>query len=141
MKNLLIRIPFLILLVIGTLSLLEVIPGYGWLIASVALFLVTLLLAVVLRFQFVKFTETESRLEFRYHAIHPFASSYKMILVEKNRLSGFKVAVNFSGYIKDIFLEEIIDGQLATYPAINLSLFSEAEITTLTETLKKYIRS
>ncbi len=134
-KTLFIRLPFLLLLITGVASLFDWIP-YGWLIGSVVLFLLSFLAVVLIRYQYVRINEHENHWEIRYYELHPLATGFRMIRIEKQSLEGTSLRKSLMGLRHELLIfEETMEGS-ACYPPLNVNLFTSEELKQILDHLK-----
>ncbi len=132
----LIRMPLLVFLVLLVLTLMEVLPSAIWLIISAGLFILTLLIVLIGRLHYVKFSFSKEEIIVRFFHLFPLITDYQEILITRSDDPQFAVKYSLYGLIPLLSITIHTSQGEAVYPPIPLSLLSKKELQQLLEELK-----
>jgi hypothetical protein len=129
----LINLPVITLLVSGILAIfliihtwLPVIIGGLWVIAGWAI-------TVILRLTFVRIVLDADKIRILFYPVRIMRGNYKKFEIHRNLYDGAQIDRKMSGLIRNLVLYEKSSQGRATYPPVNLSLFSKKDQEKLVE--------
>jgi|GEM_PF-245852 len=120
----LINLPVIMLLVSGILAIfliihtwLPVIIGGAWVIAG-------WLISLTLRLTYVRIKADDKQIRVLYYPVRILRGNYKRIEIRKELFDGAEIENRLGGWIKNLIIFERTSQGKASYPPVNLSLFS-----------------
>lgn len=137
-KMILISAPFVLLLVSSILAIFLLIHTWVPTIISGILVISGWLITVILKYESVKFRFTEETLTVLYYPISPMTSNFKRIDIPSNKLMNYEIRSSLMGLKKELILMENINGEMASYPPVNITICGKEAIQLLEEQLSAY---
>jgi len=109
-----------------------------WLLLITALFLIVILIPVILKYQYIYFSDEGDLLIFRYFSTGIVEGKKNSVEIEKKYFSGFTVDKSFLGLIQSVTLYQRMKEGVAKYPPIHVSALNPPEREKIIKTLTAY---
>ena len=138
-KLLLITLPFVLLLCCSVPALFLLINTWIPTFIAGALVLIGWVAAYAFRLTAIRFKFTDARISVFYNPINPMTSSFRRIEIATEMLEKYEIRVSWGGWKKELILHENLDGQIAIYPPVSLTLCDEDTISKIEQELRKRI--
>jgi len=109
-----------------------------WTLLIVSCFAVIVLLPVILKFQYVSYTDEGDSIIFRYYTTGFIAGKKNSIEINKRTFSGFTINKRLFGLIESVTLFQQIRNNVAKYPPVYISGLKRGERVKIIRSLSSF---
>ncbi|MBS0010909.1 MAG: hypothetical protein KFF49_05845 [Bacteroidales bacterium] len=104
-----------------------------------AAYLILAFLPLMLRYQYIYFSDDGRHIIFRYYSVGLFSGKKRALEIPKSEFMGYRLKKYFPGLVKSIQLYRVMGNKKASYTPVYVSSLSNSELRKITVALDRYV--